>query len=450
MALRLRFQHGMTAEEAFWAQNLLGALGSLGYERVSMAHLDLSSTLPHYSFRNEWWRLRGCMVDPQGVRYHVCLTIWRHSTLPPDLWTREPRDYSLVKVLGSFTREKQTIHSSSPAWQEGVDFHIRGTQNLEMQHQSNRLRSDESGSIFPLHLDWDIAGTRLRLALDSPGTPFMLHSNGCAPCADGIGAKQYILPKVEGQGTAGHATVQFRGFWDHRWEFGVAPRGFSSSTYLRSLTLIEDSLRKVPQEHEAPSYGDTLELLLSIRATVVYLRITGTTISARIIGEDGMVDKRQVVTIRERARTSQGFVVVLVVECERFSLHLRPVASSFLSPLAPGLQYMDAPVRASGYLDGEVIEGWGFLQMPPQSTHIENRDFLQTALALEAVGEESDPIAHQAQSWMLWAVPVLLGTLLVLAIGFIVFHKHSPRTVRDQAFQKNMVSSIPPEHCDRR
>ena len=84
--LKERFKNGITSEECFFVQFLLGEIGMYGFELVNTSYINLSNShIFHYGFRNEWWKIRGGIYDSiSGKTEHIYVTIWRHSYVPAD------------------------------------------------------------------------------------------------------------------------------------------------------------------------------------------------------------------------------------------------------------------------------------------------------------------------------------------------------------------------------
>lgn len=450
-ALRKKFSNTEISEdELFWVQSVLGPLGSLGFEKVSMSHIELSQAhLPHYTFRNEWWRLRGFMVDPNGNRYYLSWIVWRRSTLPSELWGESsPQDQSLVKFLVSFTKESEMVYSPVETIRENHGCSITQNGAFEvLQDNCNQVTSSPF-SLFPLTFKWKVSDKVINLTIDNAMPPFMLNSNGCAPCRDGLGMKQYTYPSISGYGfiqTHGHADavdVKFRGFWDHRWESGLVPIGFSSSIYIRSLNSM--SLQAIDGWSDI---GNTIEIiaLLSNNCTL-YAQIKNVDkihnfhnpvfSNVRIIKSDGFVDKNQTVSV-DIIKVVQILDIVEPIATQirlvgsRFDIIVSVIATNFDCPVQT---HIDVPISVKGHYEESPVEGWGFLH----TTATYKDKVLSRYIGVDITTLEQEDKNERTNLWIIWFIPLITVLVLMLLIIYLMYHKKSKFKVLDQSFQKKI------------
>lgn len=202
-------------------------IGAVGYEKVIVTP-DNQPHMPHRTYRNEWWNLAGTIHDGR----FMSLQVWRHSLVPKACWdTDDPEGVRQSVLRFAFQLGSEPVQYSS-AFIESWGLALVDTAP-RFRIQCGGMNSFESifpESLFPAVLTWN----GLTLTIDNTKPMFMLQSNGCVACSDGVGLKSYTYPRVEGDG--------FSGFLSHSWESSMMPRGFTSSLALRGIHHMEHSI----------------------------------------------------------------------------------------------------------------------------------------------------------------------------------------------------------------
>lgn len=401
--LKSRCVLGITPEEAFAIQFLLPELGTVGYARMSMSRIHLSeSHLPHYEFRNEWWVLKG-LVTNQG---YYTLTIWRHTFVPSVVWdTTQSDNYSQVKIITSWVPLDSNL----------AQYENKETSDTIIINSNNPFRVDgilESlnlhGSVFPMSVN--INGNRKRI--DSKQHPFMMSSNGCTHCYDGVGIKKYIYPKVIGD--------EFSGYWEHGWEAGILVKGYSSSMHLRSLNIMNTA-----GQYQTPSAADDrLELNWTNSYETVFLCISPVPIIqnkkypvtiAKKVKPDGFVEKLTNIFI-EITKYREENIDSLQIHHDDQVIELHVLSQNPLQhTLTNGsIQFINTPVEQ------KHTHGHGFLFIASRISLQQQKQTVQSFLNLEGHTSSTVDNTDLLTAWLLWVLPLFVIIFLIIAICYMV------------------------------
>ena len=400
-------QTGITPDEAFRLPFSLPQLSAVGFPMASISRTNRTALAgPHRKLRNEWWQISGSVITQSGqITQPFSLTIWRHTEIPEILWEKErtEQNYSTVKVAFTLDQESTTSAAFPESWKIA---HI-SDEMLGIHFGQNYLQSHTDQTEFPATLNWE----NLHLNLDNLKPLCLLSSNGCVVCKDGIGLKKYLFPLISGTGELNGEPVTFTGTFEHSWEAGIFPQGFSSSLLLRSFMNIEKSL----SFENSDKFGDYLYLLLHLNngyQIFFYVFNFPKTVQTPfapykclVVLPDGTT-RVQSFTLKIQAMSGQNVTNLLISSKNQTNLCM-----TGLSPQGTTIPISRQSAYISGSYESEPVTGFGFL---------ESSAFPK----IEITNEIQKEIVY---SWLLWVVPLLIILLLVCIVIYLIWSKRRAR-----------------------
>jgi len=426
---------GVSPEEAFYFHYLCPNLSSVGFPQASISKIDRKNMyVPRREFRNEWWTLSG-KFDAGFFAMHI----WRHTDIPLVLWdpARDPKDYSYIKISITLWMNEECISYQSPIYCEG--WHILELTNTPfgITYGKNAWIPENNKTIFPAQINWDFENHSISLHLDNVKPVYMMTSNGCVLCKDGIGLKNYTFPKIQGQGEFNGSPISFEGSFQHSWEAGVLPQGFSSSIILRSFINIEKSLFSEPESNISDWLFLSFHLDNDIQITCFCMQAKHNLFETfhptvlTIVKPNGTIQSPdcQKIYVRIQLLSDNGHVQnIHIYEDDGFSLTCATL------PVNP--HEIDAPVigytHVAGWCNGvwkndQVITGFGFIQSCNNNTNIADKlsaekiqDFVQWAEKTDyfsTIPTTSDV----TNSWLLWFLPIIIIAFLICTILYVMW-----------------------------
>lgn len=261
---RMLQEDALTPEQWFYFPYLVQTLAHTDFTPMSISALAIKNLhCAHREYRNEWWTLSGKVGTGAFV-----LRIWRHTDVPLVLQDaeRHAQDYSYLQVAAAWQASESSQWSTEtlPVVPEAWGLATLSDRPFGLKWSNRQLTCSKEDTLFPMSLSWPIPGAggqRLILNLDNHKPLFMMKSNGCLSCSDGVGMKKYTYPDVRGTKTtlSDPDVFEFRGSFEHSWESGVTPEGFASSAPLRTLINMEKAWSNQPNKPD-----DWLYLMLSL------------------------------------------------------------------------------------------------------------------------------------------------------------------------------------------
>lgn len=447
-------KNGVSPEEAFYFHYLCPNLSSVGFPVASISKIDRRNMyVPRREFRNEWWTLSG-KIDSGFVAFHI----WRHTDLPPALWdtSRDPKDYSYIKFSYTLWTEQDCLSYQSPVYCEGWHILELTSTPFGLTYGKNAWVPENQKTVFPVNWNWEFGNRNLVLHLDNVKPVYMMTSNGCVWCKDGIGLKNYTFPKILGQGELDGVPISFEGSFQHSWEAGVLPQGFSSSIILRSFINIEKSLFAEAEADSANWLFVNFHLDNNIQITgfcmpgqkQLYETFHPTVFT--IVQPNGTIaspDCKQICW-RIQLQSDNGHVqnIHIYDSNNSFSLTCSVVPATVPENDAPVLGYTHVAGWCNGVWKNEQpVSGFGFIQSCNHSTVISDKlssskiqDFVQWAKSNDYFS--TNPTSSQVtNSWLLWFLPVVIISFLICTILYLIWirRRHINRPWAKTTHQKH-------------
>jgi len=432
-------KHGVSPEEAFYFHYLCPHVSSVGFPQASISKIDRKNMyVPRREFRNEWWTLSGKFNDG-----FMAMHVWRHTDIPAILWDpiRDPKDYSYIKFSLTLWIDQECISYQSPIYCEG--WHILELMDTPfgISYGKNAWIPENSKTIFPVNMNWDFDNHNMILHLDNVKPVYMMTSNGCVLCKDGIGLKNYTFPKIQAEGEFDGRPISFEGSFQHSWEAGVLPQGFSSSIILRSFINIEKSLFSQAEANISDWLFLNFHLDNDIQITCFCMQLKKTLFETfhptvfTIVKPNGTIQSPDCTKIYLRIQllSDNGHVQ---------NIHMYELADqspgfhmtfSVLPELVPE---HDAPVigytHVAGWCNGvwkneQVVTGFGFVQSSKNDNSLTEKlssskiqDFVQWAQTTDYFAT-TPSTSEVTNSWLLWFLPVIIIAFLICTILYVIW-----------------------------
>jgi len=437
----------LTAEQAFFFPYLVQELSGTEFPAMSISKIPSKNYhQAHREYRNEWWSLYGRLENAAGTGF-LTLHIWRHTTLPPTLWDaeRDPKDYSVIKLMSSLVLpgSDEVIYDNSMALPEGWEL-VRLTDNpFGLTYGKNLINSHNTDTLFPLTWVWSIGRHLWRGVLDNDKPLFMMHSNGCLACSDGIGMKKYTYPSLTGNGTLDGISTSFQGVMEHSWESGVVPEGYPSSTAIRSLIHIEKSLTSLTRS------DDWLYIFLHLDngyqvacyfmpAPVQVNRAFHPQLLA-ITRPDGTVwmPKAEAVSLNFQLVDHAGYPRnLLLYHADGFRLQLFVASDHSDHSVVGHSGFIHAGGQVTGFWSDETdfVTGFGFVQTTNRQTYQERANSILELFPgseefrtwSEQTGnfDNMPKTAELSASYLIWLIPLLFIAVLLIFIVYLVWSRN--------------------------
>lgn len=446
-----RQEKGVTPEESFYFHFLYPQLSSFGYPYASISKMNRKNMYgPRRRFRNEWWSLSG-QIGEAYFAWHI----WRHTEIPEALWEngRDPKCYSYLKVSTTlWGADGTSITQTTPIYCEaGGILELLDTPfgvQFNSQQQQSWLPENKT-TLFPATLTWQLGDAPLQLHLNNKKPVFMMTSNGCVMCKDGVGLKNYTFPSVAGDGEFQGKSIHFEGSFQHSWEAGMLPEGFPASLLLRTFTNIEKSLISAPLEcwiffifHlsnnvQLSGFGFPNDMSIAFHPTVATMAQANGTIYTPNCQTLLLKMENEKITSITGETTDQ----------------LTFVACAGQSPdESPVIGYTHVAGTISGMWSGASVTGFGFLQRPTEWFTKKSDNFPNRAQSMaetlldqkypQATTDMKEWVHHTsffaaspnstdaAYSWLIWFLPVIIITCLLCGILYLMWirkrHQNKP------------------------
>jgi hypothetical protein len=435
--------------QAWGLSFLVQDIGATDYASMSIAKLNRDTMHgPQRTFRNEWWSLFGRITTRYGEGF-LTVHILRHTNVPEILWdqNRSEKDYSDVRIVSSILLPSQDNpkQENSTVYPESWELVTLLDQPFGIRYGKNHMVPDQIETIFPMQLQWEIAGHNITLRIDNTKPLFMMNSNGCLVCSDGIGIKKYSYPVLSGTGELDGINVQFQGVFEHAWESSVIPEGYASSIALRSFINIEKSFTSLTRPDDWLYFHINLSNNIQISCysmpapNMVQKPFIPTLFT--IVNPNGTVTSPKLVDINITVHLfdDQGYPKNLTVQQKnKFTLHLSDL--SITSVDSTEFSHVGAWVSGQWYQDSEQqpVTGFCFLQTTSRLSYEEKsekilktlfydkpiEDFLQWSREtnyFKNLPENSD----LTNSWLLWFIPVIIVSVLLILIVYLVWARQN-------------------------
>ncbi len=432
---------GLTIKQLFFLPFILHQLSAVGYPMASIAKIQKPEMYAFKkTFRNEWFQMRGRIRYVDKTEEFISIHIWRHTDMPPAVWERgrDSRDYSSLKMTVQI--------GSSDVWTSPIVTESWGVLKIkespfQISFQNNQLLSKSEQTLFPLNLNWQVNQRVLQLEIDNGKPVFMMSSNGCVVCQDGIGLKNYKFPFLSGQGTLDGRPITFEGFYDHSWESGLLPEGYASSVILRTFINVEKSL----SDWSSTNFSNWLYVIIQLSnqiqiafyclplPRVLYQPLKLDTLV--ISQADGTIIQDRTATIVLQLISDANGVESLNLTGKNFALQVT-VDVTFTSPKDVFLHFAQKPAHVSGKWDGASVNGFAFVEnsMCENTTEfvhglLDNHFAPELTQGLKQLSRDSNfygasvTLTDTTYSWLLWFFPVMIITILICLVLYLMWYR---------------------------
>lgn len=428
-----------------WALSfLVPDIGALDYDTMSISKLNRDTMhQAKRTFRNEWWSLYGRITTRYGEGF-IAVHILRHTNMPESLWSNDriDKDYSDIRIVSSIVLPGsiEILEENSTIYPESWNLLNLLDTPFGIQFGRNFLVPYQTETIFPLKWQWSIAEHQIMLKLDNTKPLFMMNSNGCLICRDGIGIKKYTYPVVSGTGELDGISVQFQGVFEHGWESAVLPEGTSSSIALRSFINIEKSFVDLTRPDDWTychvNLNNNFQIACYCMPTPSTVQKAFHPILFTISTPNGTVltPKLSDISITVQHIDDQGYPKNFIIEQKnKFSIRL-----AVLSDTSDSVGFSHAGGWVQGQWNNQAVTGFGFIQTTNRLSYEERAqkilellfqdkeisDFLQWSK--ETNYFKNAPDSNDLQnSWLLWFIPVIIVSVLVVMIIYLVWARQN-------------------------
>jgi hypothetical protein len=261
-----------------------------------------------------------------------------------------------------------------------------------------------------------------------------------------MGIKQYTYPSVLSR----NDNERFEGFWNHSWESGVVPEGFSPSLHLRSL---DNVLQTRSQLHDwlfcsiILDQGD--KIFARVSPMPVSVNTSNTVDIFRIVQPDGFVQSVSTCRIDvQEVHPKHGFVTKWVLHNDSFRIQLSYDSkvvqpTSFFAPYKSfhtDIQCLETPIKVGGQYKNQHVQGFGFVYMTPRSSEAENTQAVLSLLQPDNfIIQKQSPVGLSRKtvvySHLVWAIPLVIIFCICLLGMFMIIFKRNTLLMNDQKFR---------------
>ena len=283
------------------------------------------------------------------------------------------KKYSIIKIFGTFSFENTNCR---------ISFESKPEQNIETGDKPFKIISKNisiisksNNYLFPLDLSLTLPDSKkIKICIDNNKQPFLINSNGCSTCSDGIGIKNYIYPLLTGDGIKGDKDILFKGCWEHAWESGIHPIGYTRSICLRGLMNIEKKLNHV-------FYLDNwMEIFIFLDNNyILFGKITPLPTTRhyqqfnvfKVINSHGKIQKELVYMRPDIIKNK--FIYKFNILGSTFELDIllyeNPVQNLIHTDGDAKIDYINSAANVRGYIENHKVYGHAYVEMTPQLTY---------------------------------------------------------------------------------
>jgi len=414
----------LSIEQAFFIQYLLGDISAINYQRVSISKLNLTlAHNPHYGFRNEFWKLQARLSSPGKDDIYLTFLIWRHNPTVN-------KDSSLVKIIGNYS----ILDKIYPFNSTFSDYFFGNELDMFSFYKTeyHKLASFSSRTLFPMDFKWKFENHDFYIEMDNVSPPFMINSNGCSPCSDGVGTKRYCYSNIKGSATINSSEkYTAEAIWTHSWESGVTSGGYSASFFLRTIDNIEKLLKK-KEKKQILEFTTRLENNIVIQLFIQPVPDHTNTIKAntcRIIKPTGEVLTREIAFFQVVEFDSEGFIKKCLVTSTNFKLDVTSSLEKISQPISnlpnnPVL-FCDSVMQVKASYNQINTDGYAFLKQP-------NKTRIKEHILHSLTTEDKTNMLHKNNfsrevffSILVWLVPLLIILCIFIEVFFIIFTRNN-------------------------
>ena len=437
----LTLADNLTIEQAFYFSFLVLEMGAKDFPLMSISRISVTPFHnTHRTYRNEYWTLYMELTESGLSPGYILFRIWRHTLLPETVWDsdRSDMDFSYIQITWTGVLPGTTMvqQEQSVIVPESWKLCSITDEPFRLTYGANYIRSVSGDTVFPVEGLWTFQHKVLQFHLDNVKPLFMTRSNGCVTCNDGIGLKKYTYPSLSG--LCNHSPV--RGMFDHAWESGVSPEGYSSSTMLRSIIHIEKHMYPLTRPDNwlylFVHTEDQYQIGCYFFSSPTLIHHTYHPDLLTISKPDGTVWSPKPLWVDVVRPDSQ---TILLSFSNHFNLQLHVPYEQSHIPYTPGaVQQWGGLVRGTTQWNQESetpVQGIGFIEMTDSHSYQERADAILSLFPADKAKafktwsryqnyfDNTSNGSDRNASYLLWLLPVLSIMIVLVVIASLLWSR---------------------------